>query len=220
MAHYRLNHRLTHLGVSLEQEGKTRNAYRAYESTLPYISNLTSTFANTTQHQYWREMVFARYCLLASRHFVAHADDPNDLLSPTATIPPSTLLTPFRAFAHNWNPELSARAGRSSANVHIWQVYYDTVSILIQQGSLQLMFNSKLQQSTELKTIETVYEDGLLKEVDFPKADQTSSQIEGWVDQVVANWRIMCGSTWKEEELPEGGRAALGHGVLDVGLSS
>lgn len=194
-------------------------ACQDYEKTLPYLSNLPSTFANTTQHQYWREMVFARYSLLASRHVVAHASNPIDLLSPDAEIPPSSLLTPFRLFARNWDPTLAARAGRSSSNLRLFKAYYDALSIIVQQGFVKPMFNSKLQQSTELKAIETVYEDGLLKEVAFPGADQTSSPIEGWVDQVMANWRILCGPTWREEELGEGGRAALGHGVLNVGLS-
>jgi len=217
MENPRLNHLLTHSGVSLEKEGMTRDAYRTYESMLPYLSNLPSTFANTTQHHYWREMLLARYSMLSSRHVVAHAGNPIDLLSPAASIPPTSLLTSFRAYAHNWDSKLYARAGKSSFSLRPWQAYYDTLSILVQQGFVEPMFKSKLQQRTEVKIVETIYEDGLLKGVTFPRADQTSSQIESWVDQVMANWRIMCGSTWQEEELGEGGKAALGHGVLDVG---
>lgn len=80
------------------------------------------------------------------------------------------------------------------------------------------MFVTKLEQSVELKKVETTYESILMKEVKFPRADQANAQIESWVDQVMANWRTMCGSTWQEEDL-RGGRLALGRSVLDVGRS-
>lgn len=210
-----MSHRLNGSGVSLEQEGKTTAAYRAYSSILPYLSSLSSTFADNPQHHYWREMVLARYSVLISHHVLAHVN-PGDLLSPAASIPPSSLLTPFRAYAHNWDSRLSARGSRPSFNLRPWQAYYDTLSRLVQHSIVQPIFSSRLHQRTELKTVERIFEDGLLKEVSFPRADQTSSQIEGWVDQVIANWRIMCGSTWRAEELGEGGRAGVGQGVLDV----
>lgn len=212
----RLSFWLKHSGYSLEQEGKTRDAYQVYESMLPYISNLPSTFARTTQHHYWREMVLARYCMLSSSYVLAHAESPSDLLSPAASIPSASLLTSFRAYAHNWDAELAARANRSSFSLAPWQAYYNVLSILVQHGIVEPMFDSKLQQSTELKTVETIYEDGLLKNINFPRADQTSSLVETWVDQVMANWRVMYGSTWREEEVGEGGKATLARDVLDV----
>ena len=100
-----------------------------------------------------------------------------------------------------------------------WGYYYNTLSVLLQRETTQHVFDSRLQQGIELKKVEASYESILLKETKFPRADQANSQIESWVDQVMANWRIMCGHTWQDEDLGEGGKAALGRGVLEVGLN-
>lgn len=107
---------------------------------------------------------------------------------------------------------------RHSSYMRTWGLYYNTLSVLLQRKTTQHVFDSKLQQGVELKKVEASYESILLKETKFPRADQANSQIESWVDQVMANWRTMCGHTWQDEDL-EGGKAALGRGVLEVGLS-
>ena len=89
--------------------------------------------------------------------------------------------------------------------------------MLLQRGTPQHVFDSKLQQGLELKKVEATYESILLKESSFPRADQANSNIESWVDQMMANWRVMCGHTWQNEDLGEGGKASLGRGVLEVG---
>lgn len=195
----------------------TQSAYEAYEIMLSYLRDLPSRFTTNPQHYYWREAVFTRYAMLSSRHVRAHARNPTGLLLPGASIRPASLLTPFRAYAHNWDSELCARAGRPVFTLRPWKDFYDTVSIIVQHGWVQPFYQSKSQQCMELKAMEKVYEHNLLRDVTFPRADQTSTQIEGWVDQVMANWRVTCGSTWQEEDL-KGGRVGLGNGVLNVGL--
>ncbi|TKA75560.1 hypothetical protein B0A49_03594 [Cryomyces minteri] len=75
---------------------------------------------------------------------------------------------------------------------------------------------AKLQQWAELKQAETSYEGLLLKETRFPEASQTNREVEAWVGSVIANWRVLCGPTWQDEELGEGGKGAVGRGVLDI----
>ena len=89
--------------------------------------------------------------------------------------------------------------------------------MLLQRRIPQHVFDSKSQQGLELKKVEATYESILLKESKFPRADQANSHIESWVDQVMANWSVMCGDTWQNEDLGEGGKASLGRGVLEVG---
>ena len=197
-----------------------RDALRLYESMLPYILNLSSTFANTSEHQSWTERFLSRYCTLASRHVTAHAGQPHELLSNTATIPSASLLAPFRAYANHWDSKTTARIGAAAQSSKVWRAYYDVLSVILQAGMVQPIFQSKLQQSKELKSVEKTYETILLKEVSFPRADQASTLIENWVDQVMANWRMMCSSTWRDEDLQGDSKAALGHGVLDVGSLS
>ncbi|CAD6563756.1 MAG: hypothetical protein ASARMPREDX12_000049 [Alectoria sarmentosa] len=204
-------------GLSLEETNNTGEAIRTYESMLPYITSLAATFINTPEHRYWTESLLTRHCMLSSRHVSAN------LVSPSiSAVPPSRVLAPFRAYSKYWDTKSAFNEGTLKAvdghrsHMQTWAYYYDTLSVLLQRETAQHVFDSRLQQGLELRKVEATYESILLKETKFPRADQANSQIESWVDQVMANWRVMCGHTWQDEDLGEGGKAALGHGVLEV----
>lgn len=206
------------LGLSLEETNSLGEAIRTYESMLPYITSLPSTFANTPEHRYWTESLLTRHCMLSSRHVSANQVSPS-----ISVVPPSRVLAPFRAYSKYWDTKSASSTGtlfkagdRHSSYLRTWGHYYDTLSILLQRETTQHVFGSRLQQGIELKKVEATYESILLEETKFPKADQANSQIESWVDQVMANWRVMCGHTWQYDDLREGGKVALGRGVLDV----
>jgi len=120
----------------------------------------------------------------------------------------------------------------------VWHAYYQILSVLLAQGVLyapsrsnnypevlqsgdglseQEYLMSKMLQRAELKEVETTYETLLLKETRFPKANETNPEIERWVGKVIQNWRIVCGPTWQDEELGEGGKEAVAREVLNVG---
>ena len=145
--------------------------------------------------------------MLSSRHVTANVAQPQDLLSP------------FRAFADHCERNTWRNTSQNSSHGRVWQAYYDTLSVLFQHGMVQPMFKSRLHQATELRKVQVMYEAALLKEVKFPRADQLNSQVESWVDQVMANWRVMCGSGWQDDDLGEGGKAGMDRVVLDVGTS-
>ena len=210
------------LGLSLEDTNNHGEAIRTYESMLSYIIGLASTFGNTPEHQYWTESLLIRHCMLSSRHLSANQVSPS-----IPAVSPSRVLAPFRTYSKYWDTKspsdtssLVKDGGRNSSYMRTWGNYYDTLSVLLQRGATQQVFDSKLQQGVELKKVEATYESILLKETKFPRADQANSQIETWVDQVMANWRVMCGHTWQDEDLGEGGKISLGRGVLDVGRFS
>ena len=210
---------LNQLGLSLEETNSLGEAIRNYESMLPYITSLPSTSADAPEQRYWTESLLTRHCMLSSRHVSANQVSPS-----ISAVPPSRLLAPFRAYSKYWDTKGPSNAGallktrdRQSSYMRTWGYYYDTLSVLLQRQSTQQVFDSRLQQAVELKKVEAIYESILLTEVKFPRADQANSQIESWVDQVMANWRVMCGHTWQDEDLGEGGKASLGRGVLDVG---
>ena len=210
---------LNELGFSLEETNSPEEAIRTYESMLPHITSLPPAIANTAEQQYWTECLLTRHCMLSSRHVSANQTSPA-----ISAVPPSRVLAPFRAYARYWDIKSASNAGvpfkaddRQSSYMRTWGCYYDTLSVLLQRETTQHVFDSKLQQGVELRKVEARYESILLKETKFPRADQANTHIESWVDQVMANWRVMCGHTWQDEDLGGGGKASLGRGVLSVG---
>lgn len=120
----------------------------------------------------------------------------------------------------------------------VWMAYYETLSEVLLRGFMfsplyadkkpELLYSReglsddeylacKLKQRTEIKWVEASIESKLLEETRFPKATERNSRVEKWVDAVMQNWQILCGPTWRDEELGEGGKNAIARGVLDVG---
>lgn len=112
-----------------------------------------------------------------------------------------------------------------------WKAYYDTLSTTIrynlpydadtvpaasEKSALDSHTSARLQQRAELKRVETIYENLLIKETHFPKASESNHEVEVWVESVIANWRALCGPSWFDEELGEGGKEGVGRSVLDV----
>ena len=212
-------HLLNGIGLSLEETNSPEEAIRTYESMLPHISSLPSTIANAQEERYWTEGLLTRHCMLSSRPISANQVSPS-----ISAVPPSRVLAPFRAYSKYWETKSASDTGVllkagdwQSPCLRTWSSYYDTLSVMLQRENVQHVFDSKLQQAVELKKVEATYESILLKETNFPRADQANSHIESWVEQVMANWRVMCGHTWQDEDLGEGGKTSLGRGVLSVG---
>ncbi|KIW09261.1 uncharacterized protein PV09_00183 [Verruconis gallopava] len=119
----------------------------------------------------------------------------------------------------------------------VWMSYYDTLSEILLRGYIyaptysdkkpDLVFTpdgmdetqylaSRLRQRSELKQVEASIETKLLEETRFPKSTERNSRVERWVDAVMQNWRILCGPSWTDDELGEGGKDAIARGVLDI----
>lgn len=77
----------------------------------------------------------------------------------------------------------------------------------------------RLRQRTELKRVEIIYENLLIKETLFPKASETNHEIESWVESVMDNWRLLCGPTWDDNDLGEGGKEGVARSLLDVRIA-
>jgi hypothetical protein len=120
----------------------------------------------------------------------------------------------------------------------IWQAYYQALSDVLQQARSVPSFLpteppspafaaspirptmpdplSRFQQRVEVQRVQTTYEALLLKEVAFPKANERSDEVDGWIEAVMGNWTTFCGSMWREEELGDGGREGMTRSVLDI----
>lgn len=115
-----------------------------------------------------------------------------------------------------------------------WKAYYDTLSTILrhnlayepeslpsttEKAPIHTQSSLRLRQRAELKRVETVYEGLLIKETRFPKASEANHEIEAWVDSVMDNWRLLCGPTWTDADLGEGGKEGIARSVLDVSTS-
>ena len=118
----------------------------------------------------------------------------------------------------------------------IWQAYHHTLSEVLVRVSAGFhdeltadvtndnamaplppsLATAKLRLFQELRKVEATYEGLLLKEINFPMANETNLEVEQWTDQVMTNWRIICGPTWTDDEIGEGGHEAAGRNTLDV----
>ncbi|KAJ4339480.1 hypothetical protein N0V87_003178 [Didymella glomerata] len=207
-------------GSAQERTGATADAVKTYTSILPWLSAQT---AESAQFRMWTESLLGRLCQLS------------DQSEGSNFIGPSDALQTFRAF-----DKFSEGSGRSTGSVTAdhaksrrlaWKSYYDTLSTIIHRdlpyeaGLVQATTEKsgeqdrtalRLQQRAELKRVETIYENLLIKETHFPKASENNREIEVWVESVISNWRVLCGASWTDSDLGEGGKEGIGRSVIDI----
>lgn len=191
-----------------------------YTSILPWLS---SQAAESAQFRMWAESLLGRLCQLS------------DQSQGSNLVGPSDALQTFRAFDKfsegSGRNAGSATADHAKSRRLAWKSYYDTLSTIVRHdlpyaAGTALAVSEKsgehdrtvlrLQQRAELKRVETVYENLLIKETHFPKASESNREIEVWVESVISNWRVLCGASWTDNDLGEGGKEGVGRSVIDV----
>ncbi|KAI4222462.1 MAG: hypothetical protein L6R36_006126 [Xanthoria steineri] len=227
-------------GELQDNAGRTQEALRIYASMLPVISSTPPACRSTPEYRVWTELLLARYVLLI------HDSTKLDSRGGRPRLHTKETLAPLRAWAGlPWvNSSKSGNVGppsgiikhQSSARRRVWQLYYTSLSTILQQGlpyppvghgpstsaqqmstdNVKSMTNLKLQQSIELARVESIYEDILLKEVSFPQANEANIEVESWTDQVIGNWRVISSSSWQNEDLGRGGKEAMTKNVLAI----
>lgn len=119
------------------------------------------------------------------------------------------------------SPEVSASV-YGNGNCHVsrsqmWSAYYTVLSRTLRQPQI---YNSigmtRLQMVDDLRSAEMGYESSFLKNKPFPKATESNKAVEDWVEQVIHNWHVVCGSDWRDSDLGQGGRSAVTRNVLDI----
>ncbi|KAK0100012.1 hypothetical protein ONS95_013171 [Cadophora gregata] len=207
-------------GQSQGRAGALTDAVETFETGLPILSSASSSTKQSRELKTWTELYLTGFCILSSLA----------IKSKVSSILETETLPAFRAWAKFWNTQTSAPTGGRAfyaevSRRHVWKEYYITLSDLLTQNlpfpttSLTPAYaetSTRLQQRAELKRVETRYETLLLSEVQFPKAEEASEEVEAFVEVVIQNWRILCGSGWKEQDLGEGGAEAVSRGVLDI----
>lgn len=186
--------------------------------------------SRTPELRRWTERLLARACM-----FMWRATDLHSITSLSQS------LMCFQSWSAFWERAPSSTTSTAThldiARRDCWKAYYQLVSTTLQRGLLyapsprsssdllvlpdegtshELYRSAKLQQSTALKRIETNYESLLLNETQFPKASQSNTEIEEWVERAVGNWKVICGPQWTDADLGVGGREAVARRLLDI----
>ncbi|RDW87304.1 hypothetical protein BP5796_02998 [Coleophoma crateriformis] len=207
-------------GSAQSRMGQVAEAIETFELALPILAGVSVPAKNGSEIKSWSEYLLTAFCLtsrnaIKSRHTSTYETEG---------------LSAFRAWARFWEGQGSGLMGGRAEEAevyrrHVWKEYYVTMSEMLQQGlpypttALAPSYtntSTRLQQKAELKSVEARYETLLLREVSFPKADQASDEVESFVEHVMRNWQVLCGSDWQEQDLGEGGSESVSRGVLDV----
>lgn len=207
-------------GQSQGKAGATTEAIVTFESGLPVLSSALSGPKQGRELRAWTELYLTGFCIISSRA----------VKSKVSSILETETLYAFRAWARFWETQGSVPPGGRAPQAEVprrvvWKEYYTTLSDLLHQDlpfpttALTVAYaetSTRLQQRAELKRVEASYETLLLSEIQFPKADEAREEVETFVEIAMQNWRILCGSSWKEHDLGEGGAEAVSRGVLDI----
>ncbi|KAF7507259.1 hypothetical protein GJ744_010817 [Endocarpon pusillum] len=200
----------------LSQKGDISGSLEVSKSARLWLHEHESKLLSHPQLRAWSEQILAHMALTAveGAHLSSGAHEQIDIA-----------LQAFRQWAIS-----SARSKEPLRDdfgivrplrqkVEILKAYYLFLSELLQDGIDHHVLGEKhtrLHQVAELRRIESIYENELLRVTRFPKADESNQAIEEWVGHVIRNWEILCGRAWPELELGEGGRDAYGRNVLDI----
>ncbi|KAL8967077.1 MAG: hypothetical protein Q9183_003081 [Haloplaca sp. 2 TL-2023] len=225
-------------GVLQDNVGSTNEALKLYESILPRVADTILTSSSAPEYRNWAERLLLHCCVLSNKIASLSNEKEYDLQSSGIT------LAPFRMWASFWESTSQYRGTaqanqsariESAAQRQIWRLYDDTLSASLQGGQAYPMAthanpyvpetsnehapsarNSKLQQSIELRRVESIYEGLLLSDIPFPKADEINMEVEHWIDQVMANWRVVFGPAWSASDLGTGGKETVTRNVLAI----
>lgn len=225
-----------------EKAEDRQQALQTYESMLPYISNVQSSVGASVEHRVWTQRLLARHCMLTASYIRSKSQSLGELLLASSLIAPVFILAPFRAWDEFWDNLSRTRSGLENfvadrgdvPHRQIWKAYYESFSLLLQldftyrnsatgerhekEKTQDSGFFSKpkSQQCVELKRVQSIYEKYLMNELSFPKANEGTPEVEEWADQVIVNWKVVCGPTWRDEDHNNGGKENTSRMVLDV----
>ncbi|KAG5939470.1 hypothetical protein E4U53_007798, partial [Claviceps sorghi] len=216
---------LTALPSSLEAEGISPTSTETISewtnlSVTPSLEGIWCGHGVRKQLRYWSELFLTEFCMLSSQaveNDELNLDDPESLAG-------------FRAWARYWDimgaPVTGGFGFKGSVpRRRIWAEYYETLSRILETDMLYIPGHvhsipsdlpARAQLRMELKHCEAAYRALILNETTFPRADEDRLEVEDFVRRVMANWNILCGRGWREQDLGPGGRAAVSRTVLEA----
>lgn len=205
-------------GILLQKESADMEALFVFHSTLPILSKSSISTRQDHEVRLWTELFLIGACTLSS-----------DILkkSYSPELIKNTLIA-FRLWSKFWNSSKSVGGRLSLADFcrrDVWKEYYIILSKLLEKGlsfdieKLSTSSNEeppRLQQRAELSRVEAYYESLLMAEIDFPKADEASQEVEEFVEVLMRNWRINCGIEKSNQGFGDIGIETISRGVLEI----
>ncbi|TWU75819.1 hypothetical protein ED733_004619 [Metarhizium rileyi] len=204
----------------LMRNDQRTEALLALRSATPSLSAVWCGHGIRKQLRYWSELFLTEYCMLSSQAIEneeLNLEDPNSLAS-------------FRAWARYWDVMGAPITGGfgfkgSVPRRRIWAEYYEALSYILETdlsyvgghvNTIPTDLPARAQLRLEVKQTEAAYRALILTETTFPRADEDREEVEDFVKRMMANWTILCGRGWREQDLGAGGRAALSRNVLET----
>ncbi|KAL2825629.1 hypothetical protein BDW59DRAFT_71756 [Aspergillus cavernicola] len=206
-------------GAAQHAVSSPQDALQTFNSLASWLDNQAYA-SSSNQFLYWSEKVLADGALLAGDEVCNSISESSDELVRAA-------LKLFRAWSSHpvskpgtqmHAPE-SESSSEPASKSSFWKSYYDLLSaILLHNLSYTTPAHGpeRPQLADELRRVEAICEANLLRDVKFPTANSGSQSVEAWVEQVIQNWKELCGPHWHDEDLGEGGQNAVGKNVLEV----
>lgn len=196
-------------------------ALETIASLTPWLSGHSQTFSSSPQLSYWSEKLLAKGAQLAGDQICTNPAVVDDGLA-------KTTLTLFRLWsAHpitkqpisSSNGAQNGDTARPISKFAIWKSYYDVLTTILQHSLPYFPMTiapERPQLVSEMRRVEAICENNILRDIKFPTANSGSEEVEDWVEQVIMNWEVLCGPHWRDDDLGEGGQSAYGRNVLDV----
>ncbi|KAI9041654.1 putative filamentation protein (Rhf1) [Aspergillus affinis] len=207
-------------GAAQHMVSSAIEAIDTFNSLVPWLTSHGEASSNNPQFLHWSEKLLGEGAFLACEEAIQQVPVLDGGLAKTAL-----------KLSRQWSSHPLVKQGIISPVQHydgdresisksaIWKSYYGLLSaILVHELEYYPPANgsARPQLSSELRRVESLCESNLLREAKFPTADSQNTQVEDWVEQVIQNWEILCGSGWTDDDLGEGGQNAVGRNVLDI----
>ncbi|KAJ5689133.1 hypothetical protein N7462_003525 [Penicillium macrosclerotiorum] len=185
-----------------------------FASLIPWLGSLHLDAGANPQFLNWTEALLSKGAVMASDEAVSTTpySDPRHV---------EIALRMFRLWASLPTPKgiYEDPAADLVPRKSMYQSYYAFLTIVLQDDLIYTAPNDgpdRPQLASELRRVESICENQLLREVKFPTASSNNFQVEAWVEQVILNWQVLCGPHWQDSDLGEGGQNAVGRNVLDI----
>lgn len=199
---------------------KELEALSIFEAAIPPLSFTWNSQSSKKELRYWSELFLTEYCMLYNG-----CRDRGQV-----TLEDQNSLACFRSWARWWNSSTGTPlAGGfgfkgSVPRRRIWFEYFESLSAILQQDlpyptaymGVPTHNSPRSQLWSELRLAETSFENLLLSETTFPKADEDREEVELFVEILMQNWAILTGRGWKDQDLGQGGKAAVSASALDL----
>ncbi|PSS00987.1 hypothetical protein BD289DRAFT_423119 [Coniella lustricola] len=204
----------------LARQSKEAQALGVFEATIPPVTHTWNNHGSRKELRYWTELLLTEYCMLSNG---CHAQG-------QVSLEEGNSLACFRSWARWWDisrgSTISGGYGLQGSvpRRRIWFDYFQALTTILQQDlayptaypTLSTEDTLRCQLWLELSQVQNAYENLLLSETSFPRADEDREEVEVFVQMLMQNWTILTGRGWKDQDLGSDTKAGVTLSVLET----